>query len=146
VHTCRYDALVYKDGGIWNLETKTAMAETPDVLESWWLDGEIIGQSYAWQLSNLTQVFGQPMLGTIINLCFKSRPPKYRRLEIVVPQQVIDAYAQDRAYWNTQKAKFRQAGQWPRSLQGCMSRYDRCFAWGHCRDVDNSLLQIRKIP
>ncbi len=143
VHTCRFDTLIWKDGAIWNLEHKTAMAETADVLESWWLDGEIIGQSYAWQLSDLTKVFGHPMAGTIINLCFKHRPPKYRRLEIVIPQKVIDTYVQDRAFWAMQKARFKQAGHWPRSLAGCVSRYNRCSFWSHCRDVDNSCLEIR---
>ncbi len=143
IHTCRYDTLVWEEGTLWNLEHKTAAAETVDVMESWWLDGEIIGQYYAWRLSGLDKVFG-PLTGTIINLAFKSSPATYRRLKVIVPPQVIDQYIEDRMAGNVDRERCRRSGRWPRSLQGCLSRYDRCAFWAHCRDADNSLIQIRE--
>lgn len=145
IHTCRYDALIWREDGLWNLETKTAAFETPEVLESWWLDGEIIGQSFAWELSGLSKAFGAPLRGTIINLAFKTTPARYRRMEIVVAPDVLAQFAEDRMYWNRQRESFRRAGRWPRSLAGCVSRYDRCGFWHHCRDMDNSLIQIQPI-
>ena len=158
VHTCRFDTLVWEEGALWNLEHKSARAETTDVMESWWLDGEIIGQYYAWRISELDKVFGR-LTGSIINLAFKSHPAEYRRLKVIIPEQVVDQYVEgapslraagirgdqyveDRMAGNADRERCRRTGRWPRSLQGCMSRYDRCAFWAHCRDADNSLIQI----
>lgn len=143
VHTCRYDMLAWEDGGIWNIEHKTAMRPTPDVIDSWWLDGEVIGQFYAWRLSELTKAFGAPLTGTKINLAFKTVPPTFQRLEIVQPDDVVETFIRDRSYWSRFRDNCRNSGYWPRSLQGCMSRYDRCAFWHHCRDLNNDLVQVR---
>jgi hypothetical protein len=145
-HTCRYDMLAWNQGSLWIYEHKTAHAETQDVLEGWWLDGEIIGEVYGYQLSDLNKLFGGPLTGVIINLLIKTHPPKFRRLEIIFPQKVVDSFARDRQHWAQQREQYRRRGHWPRSLQGCMSRYDMCQFWAHCRDEDASLLQIREVP
>lgn len=145
VHTCRYDALVWKDGGLWDLETKTmapSSASRSDAFEGWYLDGEIVGQVYAWQLSGLAEKFGAPLSGVIINGLIKSKVPEYRRIEVVVPEKVVEAYARDRQFWAQQREHFRKSGHWPRSLWGCRSVYDRCHFFSHCRDEDHSLIQI----
>jgi hypothetical protein len=146
IHTCRYDMLAWNQGALWIYEHKTAHAETADVLEGWWLDGEILGEVYGFQLSQLDEQFCGKLAGVVINLLFKTTPPKFRRLEIVFPQNIIDSYARDRHHWGQQREQYRRRGHWPRSLQGCMSRYDMCTFWAHCRDEDASLLQIREAP
>ncbi len=146
IHTCRYDMLAWNQGALWIYEHKTAHAETADVLEGWWLDGEILGEVYGFQLSKLDEVFMGKLVGVVINLLFKTTPPKFRRLEIVFPQKIIDSFAADRQHWGQQREHYRRKGHWPRSLQGCMSRYDMCQYWAHCRDEDASLLQIREVP
>lgn len=149
-HTCRYDMLAHWDGGgvappgLWNFETKTASRESMDVLESWWLDGEILGQHYVYEFAKLADVFGAPLQGTVINLLIKTRPPRFRRIQIVLSRALLDTYAQDRLYWDAYQRTCRARGYWPRSLQGCMSRYGPCEFWAHCRDMDDSLLQPRK--
>jgi len=148
IHTCRFDMLAYEDGGIWNIEHKSASAFTPDVLESWWLDGEVIGQFYAWDLSEMSKMFGAPLTGTKINLTSKGFPPRHMRVEIVQPREVVSTFARDRVFWNDLRTRYRNAGYWPRSLAGCMNRYDRCAFWTHCRDLNNDLVRIvpKKLP
>lgn len=142
VHTCRFDMLAWYEGGLWIWEHKTAKDETPDVIDSWWLDGEIMGEVYGWQLSKLDEVFGAPLAGVMINLLFKKRPPTFRRLQVVIPRPVLDDYAKHRGNWADLRRRFQMTGIWPKALQGCMSRYDRCAFWYHCRDVDASLLEL----
>lgn len=146
VHTCRFDMLAWKDGQLWNVEHKTASAETADVMNSWWLDGEIIGEVYGWKLSGLDKVFGAPLAGVMINMLFKTKPVRYRRLEVVIPDNVLAQYEQDRRFWAASREHFRKTGYWPRALHGCMSRYDLCLFWDHCRDADANLIKIRETP
>lgn len=143
IHTCRFDMLAVMDGGLWNVEHKSASRPSPDVMESWWLDGEVIGQFWAWELSNLDSVFGRPLTGTKINLTFKSTPVSHTRIEIVQPREVVETFARDRQFWNSIREHYARAGYWPRSLQGCMTRYERCGFWFHCRDLNNDFVQIK---
>lgn len=152
IHTCRFDMLAWWDGGgtsppgLWNFEAKTTSRETSDVLEGWWLDGEIVGQHYVFQKFGLEKIFHAPLQGTVINLMIKNHPPRYRRLEIVQAPVVIESYALDRAYWQTYRDHCRNTGNWPRSLAGCMNRYGPCEYWSHCRDMNNNyLVPIKKL-
>jgi hypothetical protein len=147
IHTCRYDAVVWKDGGLWDLETKTmapTTASRADAFEGWYLDGEIVGQVYAWKLANLQEKFQAPLSGVIINALIKSRVPEYRRMEVVIPEKVVEAYARDRQFWGQQREHYRRSGYWPKSLWGCRGIYDRCGFFAHCRDEDANLIEIRK--
>ncbi len=71
IHTCRFDMLATINGGTWIVEHKTASRETRDVLESWWLDGEIIGEVLGYKLSGLESVYG-PLVGVLVNLTIKT--------------------------------------------------------------------------
>lgn len=134
IHTCRYDMVGWHDDELWIYEHKTASIETPELMDAWFLDGEVLGEMYGWKLSNLESVFGK-LAGVCINIAFKNTPPRYRRLKVVVPAAVQRAYERDRAYYNAERRRHRASGYWPRKLQGCLSRYnDVCGFFPHCRD------------
>lgn len=136
IHTCRYDLLAErKDAGVWIIEHKTASSETRQVLEGWWLDGEILGEVYAYKLSGLDKVYG-PLVGVCVNITFKTKVPKFRRVEVVVTDDLVEAYARDIAWWKGSRSACKSTGQWPRKLQGCISRYDTCTFFDHCRNAD----------
>lgn len=142
VHTCRYDMVGWHDDELWVFEHKSAAKETEDLMDAWFLDGEVLGEMYGWRLSQLDAVFGARLTGVIINIGFKSNPPRYRRLKVVVPEVVIRQYIRDRAFWNAERESYRATGYWPRKLQGCLSRYnDVCGFFPHCRD-GNDLVQL----
>lgn len=134
VHTCRFDLVGWYDDELWVFEHKTAARETPELMDAWFLDGEVLGEMYGWEISGLDRLFGQ-LAGVVINIAFKSRPPRYRRLQVVVPEAVKRAYRRDRAHFNNERRRMRASGYWPRKLQGCLSRYgDLCALFPHCRD------------
>ena len=141
-HTCRYD-MIGDQLGIWNYEHKSASRETADVVDGWFLDGEIIGQKYVWDMENLTALFGRPMAGTRINILFKSTPPRFRRIDVTIANSVVERYARDRKFWGDLREWLYKVNVWPKSLQGCIDRYGRCEFWSHCRDDDNSVVQIK---
>lgn len=138
IHTCRFDMLAYdKAGGLWIVEHKTASRESRDVLESWWLDGEIIGEVYGYELSGLAKQFGL-LVGVLVNIVIKTTVPKFRRVEVVIPPDLLARYASDRTYWGQARELNKLAQHWPRKLQGCISRYDTCSLWDHCRDAETT--------
>ena len=71
-HTCRYDMLAVHQGALWVYEHKSASSESADVLEGWWLDGEIIGEVYVARKYQIEKLFGMPLAGVLINLMFKT--------------------------------------------------------------------------
>lgn len=134
VHTCRYDMIGWYDDELWIFEHKTATRETEELMDAWFLDGEILGEMYGWRLSGLEHVFGK-LAGVVVNIAFKNNPPRYRRLKVVVPEAVLRAYIRDRAHFNNERRRHHASGYWPRKLQGCLSRYgDVCGFFSHCRD------------
>lgn len=142
IHTCRLDLLAERQGGIWIVEHKTASRETREVLEGWWLDGEIIGEVYGYKLSGLEKIYG-PLVGVCVNVCIKTKEPKFRRIDVVVPDSLLARYVQDRGFWTVEREamKIHALGvggnaAFPRKLQGCIGRYDTCSLWDHCRDAD----------
>lgn len=137
VHTCRFDLLAERDKGVWIIEHKTASRETRDVLESWWLDGEIIGEVYGYKLSGLESVWG-PLVGVCVNIVIKTQTPKFRRVDVVIPDSLLERYAEDRKYWTALRKASACDNQWPRKLQGCIGRYDTCQLWDHCRDAEQT--------
>lgn len=136
-HTCRFDMLAKHEGVTKNIEHKTASRETRDVLEGWWLDGEIIGQHYAYKLSGLEAKFG-PLFSTVVNLTIKTKEPKFRRIEVVISDEIIGRFASDRAWWNGHRDALRGGSYWPRKLQGCIGRYSNCELWDHCSNASAS--------
>jgi hypothetical protein len=149
VHTSRYDMVAEEMnvGGVWITEHKSAFAETTDVMEGWFLDGEIIGEVYSWRLSKLDEVYG-PLMGVIVNLGFKARPPTYKRLHVPVPESVLEDYARDRAHWGAVRDHYRRIGYWPRKLQGCKGPFgknDLCAYRYYCRESNPGLLQIQGV-
>lgn len=140
VHTCRFDAVAWIDSELWIVEHKTAFRRTRESTEGWWLDGEIVGEMYGWHLAELEKQFGARPVGVMVNLLYKTAPPEYERIKIVLPKIVLEQYARDRAFWGAFREQCRATGYWPRKLQGCIGRYDYCEFWEHCRDGDTSSL------
>lgn len=136
-HTCRLDMVAKHNGGIWIVEHKTSSRETREVTEGWWLDGEILGEVYGWKLSGLDHVFG-PLTGVLVNIVIKTTVPKFRRVEVVVTDKLLEAYKNDLAFWRGFRQSMRDLGKWPRKLNGCIGRYGMCEFWDHCRDADST--------
>jgi hypothetical protein len=145
VHTSRFDMVARRDDGTWITEHKSSYRETEEVIEGWYLDGEVVGEVYSWRLANLSQKYG-PLAGVLINLLFKTNPPKFRRLEVPISSEVVEWYARDRAHWGSVRDHYRNIGYWPRKLTGCFSYNRFCGYRPHCRDGSPTLVELRRKP
>lgn len=146
VHTSRYD-LVFSvvDGihdGLWIGEHKTA--SLPADLELWRLDGEIVGECLSWELSGLSDVFGEPLRGVCINALVKTKVPTYKRFWIPVDWNLVADFRQQRRFWEVTTTTNRKLGLWPKSYYGCKSRYDQCLFWDHCLTLSDAYLVSAK--
>lgn len=149
LHTSRYDAVFCVEDGIhdgfWIGEHKF-LSPSAD-LDSYNLDGEILGECLSWRLSGLDEVFG-PLSGVLLNVALKKKVPAYHRLWMPVDWNRIDEYARMRECWNLtieSSGDVVNAGceptlAFPRSHYGCMARFDKCLYWDHCSTLSNSFL------
>jgi len=143
LHTSRYDLVFFvEDGlhdGLWIGEHKTMSSGTD--IEDFRFDGEVLGEMLSWQLSSLTEFFGAHLNGVCINALVKAKSaPRYQRLWITVPDQLVDTYATNRGHWAQQELYYQSRNLWPKSLFGCKSKYSKCRFWEHCRTLDDSKL------
>jgi hypothetical protein len=141
-HTSRYD-MVFSvvDGvhdGLWIGEHKTASPATD--MESWQLDGEILGEELSWDLSKLSDMFGAPLRGICINVLLKTKVPAYRRLWQPVRPKLIAEFTKQRMHWNSMIAFYKRNGLWPKSSYGCIAKFGKCSYWDHCLSLSDSFL------
>ena len=104
-HTSRYDLVFYvEDGvhdGLWICDHKTASPKKD--LEEYRFDGEILGEVFSWELADLQDFFHARLNGVCINALVKVKGvPRYQRLWLTFPQQIINAYGSDRGWWAQQ--------------------------------------------
>lgn len=151
-HTSRFDLILYaQDGihdGLWIGEHKFLKSSTD--IEEYRLDGEVLGELLSFELSKLSEFFGMPVNGVCLNVIFKPTKtglPRYQRLWISPPYEVIKRYAEDRAYWlNSLMLCKRVGGIWPKALNGCTTKYRTCRFFNHCRDLDDGQIQLLGPP
>jgi hypothetical protein len=149
IHTCRYDLIAnVADGihdGVWALDYKfLSQSANPDHYE---LNGEIIGEALAWELGNLTGMFG-PLVGVCINVLFKGKTkrPYFRRWFPFKPEIIAD-FRKSRLHWKCAIEGYRIAGYWPKNHYGCVAHFDdACQFFDHCRTLDNSHLMKKETP
>jgi hypothetical protein len=140
-HTSRYDLVFYiEDGlhdGLWIGEHKTMSPKTDP--EDFRFDGEVLGEMFSWDLSNLQDFFGQRVNGVCVNTLVKVIPPRYQRYWFTFPQSLINEYGSNCGRWEQQMLLCEQSGVWPKTY-ACQGRYRRCRFWEHCRTQDDGQL------
>jgi hypothetical protein len=149
VHTSRYDLVSYvEDGlhdGLWINEHKTASPQSD--LDEFRFDGEVLGEMLSAELTDLEAIFGMNVQGVCVNALVKpdkrskSSLPRYQRLWLTFPPSLIAEYRKDRLWWNRLRITCMETGVWPKSMQGCRSRYSKCRFWDHCRLQDEGQLK-----
>lgn len=142
VHTSRYDLVFFvEDGihdGLWIGEHKTAHPSTD--FEQWEMHGETLGEVFSWELSKLDELFGDKLRGVCINLLIKTKVPTYRRLWYPVNERLVREFVRSRFHWAKMEDVYRKSGVWPKSLHGCLEKFNRCGYWDHCTTLNDDLL------
>lgn len=137
-YTCRYDAIMRVGDndplippGVYIFERKTAKWLDESYLESWTIDGEVLGQIHCWHNSDCERRFGK-LSGVVMDVVSKGKAPECRR--IVIPPDV--PMAAQHARWvemtKSNISLWRALQVYPQSFANCFSRYGRCSQWSNC--------------
>lgn len=136
-YSARLDLVVedFDRGGLWIVEHKSARAITDDLLQSYELDLQIVGQ--CWLLHQCVDLAAlPPFRGVLVDIMTKSK--KYPRLERhpVSPNGFhLDNFARQLVHWREVEQLWEQQG-WPQALGNCSGapRYFRqCAYYDICR-------------
>lgn len=117
--------------GVYIFEHKTAKWLDESYLESWTIDGEVLGEIHCWHNSECEKRFG-PLAGVVMDVVSKGKIPECRR--IVIPPDV--PMAATHARWieltKAQISLWRALKVYPQSFANCFNRYGRCSQWTNC--------------
>jgi len=141
--SCRYDLIVEVTEhttnypkGVYNMDHKIMSKADYATMNGWFNNGEIIGQMMLYQKNRLDLRFG-PLAGSLINLGFKTKVPKFHRVYVPVKEWQLEAHAKDLAYWSAQRSTYRSLGVWPRARNSCQAVYGLCSEFDWCSSDSN---------
>jgi hypothetical protein len=137
-YTCRFD-MIGRVGdndpilppGVYIFERKTAKWIDETYLESWTMDGEVLGQVHCWHHSDCERRFGK-LAGVVMDVVGKGKTAECRR--VVIPPDLVmtDRHARWVRLTQANIALWRAMRSYPQSFGNCFSRYGRCHEWENC--------------
>jgi hypothetical protein len=128
-YSARLDLILHdkKDSGIWLGEHKSARMISAELMESYQLDLQILGQ--VWLFKNCVDLSQYPPFrGVRVNIITKHETPQFTRVDVCPSQAHLDAFEDSIRAWNQLKVEYARRG-WPQSLGHC-SGYAR--GYGQC--------------
>jgi len=141
--SCRYDLVAKLDEpwqfwpeGTYIIEHKTAPRRDQTSLNSWFNDGEILGQMRLWRKLKLDRRFG-PLRGVIVNLIFKTKELGFERIFVSPDRWQLKSHESDLKMWRAIRSLAIASGHFPRSRANCVNRFGFCQFWTHCATNDN---------
>jgi hypothetical protein len=120
VFTARLDLIVedVDRTGLWIVEHKTTRAITDDLLSSYQLDLQILGQVFLVQQCVDTDALGVPFRGVMVDIATKHKVPRFERVEVCPSRDHLANFAQSMRDWNVLFDVWRDLG-WPQALGNC---------------------------
>jgi len=144
-YTCRYDMIVrlgkddpfvqsgqLKSGATVVIEHKSAKWLSDWAQESWFLDGEILGQLLLWGPSGCDTVFG-PLAGVIVDITTKEKTPKFSRILVPPNLGTLAAFEKMIRFQQAEIALWKATGYFPRRLTSCWRFGRPCGLLQSCR-------------
>lgn len=138
--TCRYDAIARIEDppngylkGTYVIEMKTAGKFDFATLDSWDLDGEILGEIALYDRAGMRKKFG-PLQGVIIDIAGKQQTPQFHRTFVSPSSIKTERHMRDLVIWEAQEKRYKKLGYFPRALNGCIGRYGTCGFYDVCRN------------
>ena len=139
-YSCRYDAIMRAGEndpvlppGTYIFERKTAAWADEKYLESWSLDGEILGQLYLWERSGCAARFGK-LTGLVMDIVTKGKISTCVRTILPPDLPPVDTHACWIEYNKAQIAMWRATATYPMSVGNCHTRYGRCSQFEVCAE------------
>lgn len=116
-YSARLDLFVEVDGYSWVMEHKTARAITEDLVSSYQLDLQILGQ--VWLLKNCVDFSQYPKFGgVIVNIATKSQTPKFERVKVNPSDAHLQMFEDNMKSWTKLRRQYEK-NNWPQALGSC---------------------------
>jgi hypothetical protein len=148
-YTCRYDLIAEVTEaqldllpGVYVVEHKSSSRFTPDVLDGWRNDGEILGQIMIWKRAGLDKKYGK-LRGTIVNIIGKQRLVRFHRVVVPAQRWHVQQHTEDLKMWTALQQMYAATGTWPRARANCTTKFGTCHLFDHCAE-NQRLVPIRK--
>ena len=136
-YTTRLDLLVRdtQRGGVYVVEHKSARSITPDLLDNYEMDLQVLGQ--IWLVERVLDLskYGK-FRGTLINIATKHSPPRFHRHEVNPSPAHLRAFEQALQSYIRLKQDYAREN-WPRALGHCSGYargYGKCQFYSLCHD------------
>lgn len=134
-YTARIDLIVQdmKDRRMWIIEHKSAKVIGLDLLESYQMDWQILGQVFLVQ--RCVDLDKYPRFGGVrVNIASKHKTPRLVRHDVCPSQAHIDDFEHQMVAWMSVQENMERLG-WPKSLGHCSGYargYSRCTYYEVC--------------
>lgn len=119
--------------GMWIVEHKTARSVTEDLLLSYQLDIQILGQVWlVLHCLDLSQL--PPFRGVVINITTKHKTPRFERLRVTPSLDHLRMFERTMYYWHEMREEAELRG-WPQAIGHCAGAprgYTRCDYYNLC--------------
>lgn len=144
VYTSRLDLIVFDraQGGMFIVEHKTASSLGDDLLDSYEMDWQVLGQ--VWLFNRCVDLSKYPpFLGVYINLITKHTEPRMVRFPVNPSPAHLRDFERNFTHWLHMRRAAAQAG-WPKSLGACSGYargYAKCDYYSLCQAFPENTVQ-----
>ena len=136
-YSARLDLVIERwdigDPALWVVEHKSAKFLNEDLLSSYQLDMQILGQ--VWLVKNCVDLSQySPFKGVIVNIATKHATPKFERLEVCPSEDHLLEFERSTQQWGLMNEVHIALGH-PRALGSCsgaLRGYSRCAYYDCC--------------
>jgi hypothetical protein len=130
-YSARIDHVITKTDGVWIVEHKTSGARYMDLVKSYQMDAQLIGQVYLWNTSDYAKKYGK-CVGVVVDLVVKTREVSCYWEEVSIGKALTRAFERDMRHIAFERDMCERLGNWPRKRHNC-SKYNRlCSFFDYC--------------
>lgn len=131
-YSTRLDRVILSEklGGPVIDETKTAGRKTEDLLASYTMDGQFLGQQYCWRHSPYYKEYG-PLKGFIVDLTIKTAQMSSTREVVPLNEAAMRDWEKQKRYTYKQMVNCGLDNYWPKIRTNCV-KYGPCNLRKHC--------------
>jgi hypothetical protein len=130
-YSARIDHIITKDDQVWIVEHKTSSARFVDLVKSYRMDSQLIGQVYLWNKSKYVKQFGR-CVGVVVDLIVKTREIGCFWEQVVIDDKMVEAFERDMGHIAFERELCERSKYWPRKRHNC-SKYNRlCSFFDYC--------------
>jgi hypothetical protein len=130
-YSARIDHVICKKDGVWIVEHKTSGARYVDLVKSYQMDSQLVGQVYLWNKSSFAKQFGQ-CVGVAVDMIVKTKEVACYWEEISIGKDLTRTWERDMTAITFEREICEHSQIWPKKRHNC-SKYNKlCVFFDYC--------------